>query len=38
VNGTSGVATMINRDGQLEVQVGDGEIVAVDSGEVTYER
>ena len=38
VNGTSGVATMINRDGQLEVQVGHGEIVAVDSGEVTYER
>jgi BirA family biotin operon repressor/biotin-[acetyl-CoA-carboxylase] ligase len=38
VNGTSGVATMINRDGRLEIEVGHGEVVTVDSGEVVYER
>jgi BirA family transcriptional regulator, biotin operon repressor / biotin---[acetyl-CoA-carboxylase] ligase len=38
VNGTSGVATMINREGRLEIQVGHGEVVTVESGEVTYER
>jgi BirA family biotin operon repressor/biotin-[acetyl-CoA-carboxylase] ligase len=38
VNGTSGVATMINREGRLEIQVGHGELVTVESGEVLYER
>jgi BirA family biotin operon repressor/biotin-[acetyl-CoA-carboxylase] ligase len=38
VNGTSGVATMINREGRLEIQVGHGEHVTVESGEVIYER
>lgn len=38
VNGTSGVAAMINREGKLEIEVGDGETVTVDSGEVVYER
>jgi BirA family transcriptional regulator, biotin operon repressor / biotin---[acetyl-CoA-carboxylase] ligase len=38
VDGTSGVATMINREGRLELAVGHGEVVTVDSGEVVYER
>jgi BirA family transcriptional regulator, biotin operon repressor / biotin---[acetyl-CoA-carboxylase] ligase len=38
VNGTSGVVTMINREGRLEIQVGHGEIITVESGEVLYER
>ncbi len=38
VNGTSGVATMIDRQGRLEIQVGHGELVSVDSGEVVYDR
>jgi BirA family transcriptional regulator, biotin operon repressor / biotin---[acetyl-CoA-carboxylase] ligase len=38
VNGTSGVATMINREGRLEIQVGHGKLVTVESGEVSYER
>jgi BirA family transcriptional regulator, biotin operon repressor / biotin---[acetyl-CoA-carboxylase] ligase len=38
VNGTSGVASMINREGRLEIEVGHGELVTVDSGEVVYER
>ena len=38
VNGTSGVATMIDRQGHLQVEVGHGDVVAVDSGEVLYER
>ena len=38
VNGTSGVVTMINREGRLEIQVGHGELVTVESGEVLYER
>jgi BirA family biotin operon repressor/biotin-[acetyl-CoA-carboxylase] ligase len=37
VNGTSGVATMIDRRGRLEIAVGHGELVTVDSGEVVYE-
>ena len=37
VNGTSGVAVAIRRDGVLEIDTG-GERVAVDSGEVEYER
>jgi len=38
VNGTNGVATMVNREGRLEIQVGHGELVTVESGEVIYER
>lgn len=37
VNGTSGIAVKIDRDGRLEIAVGD-EIVKVESGEVAYER
>ncbi|MGH3065832.1 MAG: biotin--[acetyl-CoA-carboxylase] ligase [Gaiellaceae bacterium] len=38
VNGTSGVATMIDRAGRLEIAVGHGEVVTVESGEVVYAR
>lgn len=38
VNGTSGVATMIDRDGRLEIAVDHGEVVKVESGEVLYAR
>jgi BirA family transcriptional regulator, biotin operon repressor / biotin---[acetyl-CoA-carboxylase] ligase len=38
VNGTSGVATMINREGRLEIELGHGDVVTIDSGEVVYER
>ena len=38
VNGTSGVATMIDRQGRLEIAVGHGEVVTVESGEVVYAR
>ena len=38
VNGTSGVATMIDRQGRLEIAVGHGDLVTVDSGEVVYDR
>ena len=38
VNGTSGTAEMIERDGRLRIAVGHGESVTVESGEVTYER
>ena len=38
VNGTSGVASKIDRAGRLEIAVGHGEVVTVDSGEVVYER
>jgi BirA family transcriptional regulator, biotin operon repressor / biotin---[acetyl-CoA-carboxylase] ligase len=38
VNGTSGVASKIDRDGSLEIEVGHGEHVTVESGEVRYER
>jgi BirA family biotin operon repressor/biotin-[acetyl-CoA-carboxylase] ligase len=38
VNGTSGVATMVNREGRLEIEVGHGDVITVDSGEVVYER
>jgi BirA family biotin operon repressor/biotin-[acetyl-CoA-carboxylase] ligase len=37
VNGTSGVAVRIDREGRLEVDVG-GEHKLVESGELTYER
>jgi BirA family biotin operon repressor/biotin-[acetyl-CoA-carboxylase] ligase len=38
VDGTSGTAEMIDRDGRLRIAVGHGDSVAVESGEVTYER
>ena len=38
VNGTSGVVTMIDRAGRLEIDTGHGELVTVESGEVVYER
>jgi BirA family biotin operon repressor/biotin-[acetyl-CoA-carboxylase] ligase len=38
VNGTSGTAEMIDREGRLMIALGHGESVAVESGEVTYER
>jgi len=38
VNGTEGTVEMIDRDGRLRIATGHGESVAVDSGEVTYER
>jgi BirA family biotin operon repressor/biotin-[acetyl-CoA-carboxylase] ligase len=38
VNGTSGVVTMIDRAGRLAIEVGHGDVITVDSGEVTYER
>jgi BirA family biotin operon repressor/biotin-[acetyl-CoA-carboxylase] ligase len=38
VNGTSGIAAMIDREGRLEISVADGEVVRVESGEVAYAR
>ena len=38
VNGTSGVVTMIDRAGRLEIDTGHGDRVTVESGEVVYER
>jgi BirA family biotin operon repressor/biotin-[acetyl-CoA-carboxylase] ligase len=38
VNGASGTAEMIERDGRLRIDVGHGETVIVESGEVSYER
>jgi len=38
VNGTEGTAELIDRQGRLLISVGHGESVAVESGEVTYER
>jgi BirA family transcriptional regulator, biotin operon repressor / biotin---[acetyl-CoA-carboxylase] ligase len=38
VNGTNGVATKIDRRGRLEIEVGHGRTVTVDSGDVAYER
>jgi len=38
VNGTSGVATMIDRSGRLEIAVGHGEVLKVESGEVVDAR
>ena len=36
VNGVSGVVSMIDRDGKLAIAVGHGELVTVESGEVSY--
>jgi BirA family transcriptional regulator, biotin operon repressor / biotin---[acetyl-CoA-carboxylase] ligase len=38
VDGTSGTAELIDRDGRLRIAVGHGEHVTVESGEMTYER
>ena len=38
VNGTRGVVSKIDREGRLEIEVGHGELVTVESGEVRYER
>ena len=38
VNGTSGVAAMVGRDGRLRIDTGHGELVSVESGEVRYEH
>jgi BirA family transcriptional regulator, biotin operon repressor / biotin---[acetyl-CoA-carboxylase] ligase len=38
VNGTEGTAELIDRQGRLLISVGHGESVAVESGEVMYER
>jgi BirA family biotin operon repressor/biotin-[acetyl-CoA-carboxylase] ligase len=38
VNGTSGTAVKIARDGRLEIDTGDHRIEIVESGEVSYER
>src|SRR5262245_60821844 len=38
VNGVSGVVTMIDREGRLEIAQGHGAPVTVESGEVVYAR
>jgi BirA family biotin operon repressor/biotin-[acetyl-CoA-carboxylase] ligase len=38
VNGKSGTAVKIDRAGRLEIAVGHGEVVTVESGDVQYER
>jgi BirA family biotin operon repressor/biotin-[acetyl-CoA-carboxylase] ligase len=38
VNGTSGTAVKIDREGRLEIATGHGEVVTVESGEVSYDR
>jgi BirA family biotin operon repressor/biotin-[acetyl-CoA-carboxylase] ligase len=38
VDGKAGVAVGIDRSGRLELEVGDGERVAIESGQVVYER
>ncbi len=38
VNGTSGTAVMIDREGRLEIEVGHGDVRAIESGEVLYDR
>jgi BirA family transcriptional regulator, biotin operon repressor / biotin---[acetyl-CoA-carboxylase] ligase len=38
VDGTSGVAELIDRGGRLRISTGHSESVAVESGEVVYER
>jgi BirA family transcriptional regulator, biotin operon repressor / biotin---[acetyl-CoA-carboxylase] ligase len=38
VNGTSGTAEMIDRDGCLRIAVDHGNVIAIESGEVVYER
>jgi biotin-(acetyl-CoA carboxylase) ligase len=38
VEGTAGTAAKIDREGRLEIEVEHGEVRAVESGEVVYER
>jgi BirA family transcriptional regulator, biotin operon repressor / biotin---[acetyl-CoA-carboxylase] ligase len=38
VNGTSGTAEMIDRDGRLRIAVDHGNVIVIESGEVVYER
>jgi len=38
VDGKAGIAVGINREGRLELDLGHGEVVAVESGQVAYER
>jgi hypothetical protein len=38
VDGTRGIAAGINCDGRLELDVGQGERVMVEAGEVVYEH
>lgn len=38
VNGTSGTAEMIDRNGRLRIAVDHGKVIAIESGEVVYER
>ncbi len=38
VDGKSGIATGINCDGRLELDIGHGERILVEAGEVVYER
>ena len=38
VDGTSGIAAMIDRQGRLAIDVGHGALIPVESGEVAYER
>jgi BirA family biotin operon repressor/biotin-[acetyl-CoA-carboxylase] ligase len=38
VNSVSGVVSMIDREGKLEIAVGHGEVVTIESGEVVYAR
>jgi BirA family biotin operon repressor/biotin-[acetyl-CoA-carboxylase] ligase len=38
VNGMSGIASKIDREGRLVIETGHGEVVRVDSGEVVYDR
>ena len=38
VDGTTGTAVRIDREGRLEIDVGHGEVRSVESGEVAFER
>jgi BirA family biotin operon repressor/biotin-[acetyl-CoA-carboxylase] ligase len=38
VDGTTGTGEMIDREGRLRIAAADGDVVVVESGEVTYER
>jgi BirA family biotin operon repressor/biotin-[acetyl-CoA-carboxylase] ligase len=38
VNGKSGTALKIDREGRLEIATGHGQVTTVESGEVSYER
>ncbi|HWQ00476.1 MAG TPA: hypothetical protein VN449_00030, partial [Gaiellaceae bacterium] len=38
VDGTTGTAELIDRDGRLRISTGHGASVTIESGEVLYER